>query len=370
MQSFPSATTHSRLNHRRVRNVLAFLSVLTLSLLFAVNHATAAVHAKSTPHKAASLKAKSKAKSKAKTSIKKSKKKKPTKKVEPPSTTTPTSTTPTSTTPTSTTPTSTTPTSTTPTSTTPTSTTPTTTTPTTPSPTSNPGSASLGTIFFSGNAISSWWMNQSAVPTRVQLVPDPAGVPGMAQQFTTYNTDVAPLTPTVNPRSQLDTPELFQSGQQYWESFEVYVPQTLTLPTKGWISLESAVYGAPFGGTPPATISINDGAFRFQRNGVGTNPFQVAWTAPVVKGQWYRFTWHFDMAANGWIELYVNDVQQQLKSGSSSVLQLPIAMIDKSDATGPWYSQEQLYYQLGILPSASVYFKNYQVGATQAGAES
>ena len=153
----------------------------------------------------------------------------------------------------------------------------------------------------------------------------------MAQQFTTYNTDVAPLTPTVNPRSQLDTPELFQSGQQYWESFEVYVPQTLTLPTKGWISLESAVYGAPFGGTPPATISINDGAFRFQRNGVGTNPFQVAWTAPVVKGQWYRFTWHFDMAANGWIELYVNDVQQQLKSGSSSVLQLPIAMIDKSD---------------------------------------
>ena len=54
MQSFPSATTHSRLNHRRVRNVLAFLFVLTLSLLFAVNHATAAVHAKSTPHKAAS----------------------------------------------------------------------------------------------------------------------------------------------------------------------------------------------------------------------------------------------------------------------------------------------------------------------------
>ena len=75
------------------------------------------------------------------------------------------------------------------------------------------------------------------------------------------------------------------------------------------------------------------------------------------------------MAANGWIELYVNDVLQQLKSGSSTVLQLPIAMIDKSDATGPWCSQEQLYYQLGILPSASVYFKNYQVGATQAAAE-
>ena len=213
-------------------------------------------------------------------------------------------------------------------------------------------------------------MNQSAVPTRVQSVPDPAGVPGFAQEFTTLNSDVAPLTPTVNPRSQLDSPfNLFKQGNTYWESFEVYVPTTQTLPSKGWISLESAVYGAPFAGTPPATIAIDNGAFRFQRNGVGPNPFQVAWTTPVVKGQWYRFTWHFDLAANGWIELYVNDVQQPLKSGSTSVLRLPIGMIDSSDSKGPYYSQEQLYYQLGILPQATVYFKDYQVGTTLAAAE-
>jgi hypothetical protein len=213
-------------------------------------------------------------------------------------------------------------------------------------------------------------MNQSATASRVQDVPDPTGVPGTAQQFTTYNTDVAPLTPTVNPRSQLDSPTLFKSGQQYWESFEVYVPQSFTFATKGWVSLESAVYGAPFAGTPPATISIENGDFRFQRNGQGSNPFQVAWSTPVVKGQWYRFTWHFDLAANGWVELYVNDVQQELTSGSSQVLQLPLAMIDASDSQGPWYSQEQLYYQLGTYQQATVDFKNYAVGTTQAAAES
>ena len=91
----------------------------------------------------------------------------------------------------------------------------------------------------------------------------------MAQQFTTYNTDVAPLTPTVNPRSQLYTPVAVPVwASSTGRASRSTSPQTLTLPTKRWISLESAVYGAPFRGTPPATISINDGAFRFQRNGV------------------------------------------------------------------------------------------------------
>ncbi len=223
---------------------------------------------------------------------------------------------------------------------------------------------------FNGSAISSWWMNQSATTSRVQSVPDPSGAAGMAQQFTTYNTDVAPLTPTVNPRSQLDTPTLFKSGQQYWESFEVYIPANYTFNSKGWVSLESAVYGRPFAGTPPATISIENGMFRFQRNGQGSNRYQVAWTTPVVKGQWYRFTWHFDLAANGWVELYVNDVQQPLENGNTQVMQLPLAMLDASDSQGPWYSQEQLYYQLGTYQSESMFFKNYAVGTTQIAAES
>ena len=227
-----------------------------------------------------------------------------------------------------------------------------------------------GTVLFDGSAISSWWLNQSATASRVQSVPDPTGAAGTAQQFTTYNSDVAPLTPTNNPRSQLCTPEIFKSGQQYWESFEIYVPTSFTFSKTGWLFLESAVYGQPWQGQAPLTISIENGAFRFQRNGVGTHPWQIAWTTPVVKGQWYRFTWHFDLSTSGWVELYVNDVQQPLLNGSAQVMRLPIATLDSSDSKGPWYSQEQVYYQHNAYPSATLDFKDYKVGTTQVAAES
>jgi hypothetical protein len=237
--------------------------------------------------------------------------------------------------------------------------------------TSRRGSSSVGTILFDGSSLSSWWLNQSATPTRVQIVPDPDGAANTAQQFTTYNTDVYPLTPTANPRSQLVTPTtVLTPGNTYWESFEVFVPQNFTFLSNGWVSLETAAFGYPYAGSPPVELSTENGDFRFQRNGFAPTPWQIAWSTPVVKGQWYRFTWHFLFSAAGWVELYVNDVQQRLKVGTTSVSQLPIAMLDPTDSTGPWISDEQLYYELGNYQSTSVYFKNFKIATTQAAAES
>ncbi len=69
-------------------------------------------------------------------------------------------------------------------------------------------SSTLGTVLFDGSSLTSWWLNQSAIPGRVQMVADPDGAANTAQQFTTYNTDVYPLTPTANPRSQLCYPDI------------------------------------------------------------------------------------------------------------------------------------------------------------------
>lgn len=232
-------------------------------------------------------------------------------------------------------------------------------------------SSVTGSVLFDGTAITSWWLNQSAAASRVQTVPDPDGAANTAQQFTTYNTDVYPLTPTSNPRSQLDTPmTVLKPGNTYWESFEVYIPQNFTFLENGWVSLETAVYGYPYAGTPPAAISLESGDFRFQRNSHGPDPWQVAWSTPAVKGQWYRFTWHFLFSATGWVELYVNDVQQSLLQGTTLYKQLPINLLDASDYKGPWLSDEQIYYQLGMFPSATAYFKNYKIGTTQLAAES
>jgi len=364
MQASPS-TTPSRLNHPRARNLLALVSALLLTLLFGVAHATAAVHAKSKAHKRAAVHSKSK-KHSTKAHVKKSSKKASSKK-KPTSSSTKSSTDTQSTTTQST------------------ATLPagggstttgvggsTTTGISAPSISSaTTSTSSSGNVLFNGSLISSWWLNQSATTSRTQLVPDPDGAGDTVQQFTTYNSDVAPLTPTINPRSQLVAPDtIITPGNSYWESYEVYIPQNFTFPKNGWVSLGAMVYGYPYGGSPPAEISIENGAFRFQRNAYGPNPYQIAWTTPVVKGQWYRFTWHFDFSGTGWVQLYVNDVQQNLKSGSATVQQLPINLLDATDSKGPWIADEQLYYQLGEYSSVQAYFKNFKLATTQVAAES
>ena len=347
--------------------MLGLLSALTITLLFVASHATAAVHAKSRPHSAASsskVRARKRAVATRSTSrhsnrpdVKKSSKKASAKKHSTSTSTTSTTTTTSSSTQTTQTTQS------------ATSTTSTTAATTSLASATTTGASTTGSVLFNGSPITNWWLNQSATPTRVQLVPDPSGAADTVQQFTTYNTDVAPLTPTVNPRSQLVSPtSVLKPGNTYWESFEVYIPQSFQFLANGWVSLQTAVYGYPYAGTPPLSISLENGSFRFQRNAYGGYPWQIAWSTPVVKGQWYRFTWHFLFSSTGWAELYVNNVQQKLKVGASLVSRLPISLLDPTDYKGPWISDEQLYYQLGMFPSTTAYFKNYMVATTQTAA--
>jgi hypothetical protein len=230
-------------------------------------------------------------------------------------------------------------------------------------------STTSSTLLFDGGLQTSWLLNQSATPTRVATVADPTNPAATALQFTTLNSDIAPLTPTDNPRSQLVSPYVLRANQAYWESFEVYVPAGFPLVSTGWTSLNAAAYGAPWAGTPPAELSIENGDFRFQRNAYGAHPWQVAWSSPVVEGTWVRFTWHFLLSANGWIELYVNGKQVTLLNGTAKVSRLPIAMLDPTDSKGPWWSDLQLYYEHGIYPSASLLFQGFRIATTQAVAE-
>ena len=199
-------------------------------------------------------------------------------------------------------------------------------------------------------------------------VPDPTGTSAPTLQFTTYNSDVAPLTPTANPRAQLLTPAVIKKGQTLWESFEVYVPSSFPSiqPGEGWISLETAVYGAPFAGSPAAEIGIDGGDFRFQRDVYAPTPYSIAWSSPLVKDRWVRFTWHFLVARNGWVELYVDGTQVLLNNGSTRVRRLHMPLIDPTDATGPWFSDLQLYYMHNEFPSLTVLFKGFRIATTRS----
>jgi hypothetical protein len=250
-----------------------------------------------------------------------------------------------------------------------------------PTETSLIAPAGLRAQTFDGSALSAWMLNQSACVSRTQVIRAPgvssvartaalssgASANASALHFTADDDDVAPLTPTANPRAQLVSPLLIHRNHDYWESFEVYLPPSFprTQPTDGWISLQTVMYGRPFNGTPPASLSVEDGQFRYELNGYGPHPWALAWSKPEVRGRWVRFTWHFRASQQGWVELWVDGRRQALSNGARRWRRMPVAMIDPTDDLGQWYTDLQLYYKHGEFPSLSVDFRDFRLGASR-----
>jgi hypothetical protein len=226
-----------------------------------------------------------------------------------------------------------------------------------------------GPVLFDGSTLAGWYV-QDAAANRIQMVADPSGAAGQVMSFTAYNTDVAPLTPTANPRAQLTTPLPVKPGAQFWESYEVYVPTNFPIAASydGWLGLGSPAFGPPWG-VPTIGMSITDGDFRYQRNGDQPNPWQIAWQQPIVTGQWIRFTWHVGFSKTGFVQLYVNDVAEPLLNGTTSSTTLHMPVIDSGNDIGPWISQLSVYYEKDLYPSVTLYFKGFTIATTQAAAE-
>ena len=171
-----------------------------------------------------------------------------------------------------------------------------------------------------------------------------------------------PALPVVGPENVL------KQGNAYWESFEVYIPQSLTLPKTGWIALEAA-YRAPLWREAPRghldrrrCIPVPDErrptqrlADRLDHPGREGTVVPLHLALPV-------FSQRLDPALR-------QRRAAEAEVRETTVTQLPIDLLDSGDAKGPWGWQEQLYYQLGTYQSASVYFKDFQVATTQAAAE-
>jgi hypothetical protein len=229
-----------------------------------------------------------------------------------------------------------------------------------------------GDVIFDGSDPSSW-INQSAFANRTQLVQDPDGGSDDVIRMTADNSDVAPLTPTANPRAQLVSPDdLLVPGMQIWESFDIYLPTDFPVSDSynGWLALGSPFFGSPYSNTPPEQISIQNGNFEFERNENAPSPWEAAWTMPLVLGRWVRFTWHLDLATGGWAQLYVNDQLQTLNQLGSGYTTLPMDVEDSTNDGGAWAAQLSAYYKLNEYSSVTIYYKDFKIATTQAAAES
>jgi hypothetical protein len=230
------------------------------------------------------------------------------------------------------------------------------------------GLASTGAGF--DGTVQSAWFNQSA-PGRVTQLTGFDGLSGPVLRLVAYNGDVAPLTPTDNPRAQLVSPSIIQSGDVLWESFRMFLPKSFPSgsPAK-WMVLWTQAYGPPFNGSGPGGLGVRGSRLEMDLNGYAPVPWKEVWSVPIPRGQWVRYTVHFLFSPDGWIELYVNGREQWLQEGTAPrTHHLLLSLDDPSNNGGPNSARIMVYYSHNGFVKATAYFADFKIGTTRAAVE-
>jgi hypothetical protein len=236
-----------------------------------------------------------------------------------------------------------------------------------------PASQSNSDLLFYGDNVADFAMNQSA-PGAVSEVADPAGSGQAALKMTVENSDVAPVTPTSDPRAQLLSPSIINNGDEFWWSGRFYLPSDFPDSVPGWLTVMEGPYGEPFDGTPPWHIEINDDHIQWTRN--DTYDYDVPWQMPLVRNKWIDVVVHERFAADGWVEMWV-DGQQITFFGSDTynptdvapTTRLSMATRDHSNDGGPNFTVIQSYRKAGMFSSVSLFQGPMAIGRTRAAVE-
>jgi hypothetical protein len=228
-------------------------------------------------------------------------------------------------------------------------------------------------LLFRGSKISDFDLNQSA-PGAVTEVADPSGSGQQVLKMTVEDSDVAPVTPTSDPRAQLLSPSIIDPGEEFWWSGSFYLPADFPSSVPGWLTVMEGPYGAPFDGTPPWHIEVNDSSIRWSRN--DTYDWDVPWEMPLVRGGWVDVTIHERFAGDGWVEMWVNGQQVTFFAPGSynpnhepTTARLSMATRDHSNDGGPNFTVIQSYRKADMFESVSLFQGTMSIGTTKAAVE-
>jgi hypothetical protein len=249
------------------------------------------------------------------------------------------------------------------------------TTPTAPSTPTTPNTPTTPTVptaesIFTGAKIKDFSLTQAA-PGAITEVADPAGGSEKVLKMTVSNKDVAPITPTENPRAQLLTPDLIKSGQEFWLQTKFFLPQDFPSSVPGWMALVE-IYGEPFGGSSPWQIDIEGNNISWTRN--RTYKYDTPWQMPISKGRWITILLHERFAADGWTEMWVDGAPVKFFSGGSynpnkvaATEHLPMQTMDSSNNGSSGNAAKIMNYrQAGMFESTTIYFGALRIGTTRA----
>jgi hypothetical protein len=230
--------------------------------------------------------------------------------------------------------------------------------------------ASDPSLLFNGTTLQAWALNQSAAADRITQLNGFAGHRGPVLRLTAYDGDVAPATPTDNPRAQLVGPSSIEDGDVLWESWEMRLPRSFpSLLTTQWLGLWTAAYGPPFDGTPPIGLGIFGSRLGLSQDGYAPVPWHQLWSIPIPRDRWARITVHFDFASEGWVEFFFQDQPQELREDGQVAYRAPMAFIDPTNDGGPNSARIFVYFESGAAQEVTAYFADFRIGLTRAAVE-
>ena len=213
-------------------------------------------------------------------------------------------------------------------------------------------------LLFRGDSIGDWAQVQAAKGA-ITEVPDPLGSGQTVFEMTVHDEDVAPVTPTDNPRAQLVSPDLIEAGDEFWLKTKFLIPQDFPTVT-GWMSMLS-VYGPPFNASSPWQIELIGDHLQWMRN--RTYGFDVPWQAPLTKGTWVTVMTHERFAADGFIEMWINGQQVSFFGRET---RLAMKTMDDSNDGGANSIRIAQYRQAGQFETGTIYFGPLLLGASRA----
>ncbi len=227
--------------------------------------------------------------------------------------------------------------------------------PAVPAPVPAPA-APTGPLLFNGEHLGDFSMLQEA-PGAITEAADPAGG-GSVFQMTVKDADVAPITPTDNPRAQALSPDLIEDGDEFWMSTKFFIPADFpSIP--GWLALVG-VYGAPYNGTGPWGLEVSNNRLQWMRN--RTYNWDVPWSTPLVKGSWTTVLLHERFASDGWVEMWINGQQVSFFGRETK---LAMQTKDGSNGGGPNSVRISQYRQKGMFETGTLYFGALKIGTTR-----
>jgi polysaccharide lyase-like protein len=228
-------------------------------------------------------------------------------------------------------------------------------------------------VLFYGDQVGDFAMNQSA-PGAVSEVSDPAGTGQSVMEMTVRNSDVAPVTPTSDPRAQLLSPSIIDDGEEFWWSGRFFLPADFPSSVPGWLTVMEGPYGAPFDGTPPWHIEVNGDTIQWARN--DTYDYDIPWQMPLVRNRWVDVVVHERFSQDGWVEMWIDGQQITFfepgtynPNDEPSGTRLSMATRDHSNDGGPNFTVIQSYRKAGMFSSVSLFQGPMSIGTTKAAVE-